>query len=39
MNAVFGDGSVHFLKASMDLSTLAALITKAGGEVLKGSEY
>jgi prepilin-type N-terminal cleavage/methylation domain-containing protein/prepilin-type processing-associated H-X9-DG protein len=39
VNAVFGDGSVHFLKASMDLSTLAALITKAGGEVLKGSEY
>jgi hypothetical protein len=39
VNAVFGDGSVHFLKSSIDLSTLAALITKAGGEVLKGNEY
>jgi prepilin-type N-terminal cleavage/methylation domain-containing protein/prepilin-type processing-associated H-X9-DG protein len=39
VNALFGDGSVHFLRSSMDLSTLAALITKAGGEVLKGTEY
>jgi prepilin-type N-terminal cleavage/methylation domain-containing protein/prepilin-type processing-associated H-X9-DG protein len=39
VNVVFGDGSVHFLRSSIDLSTLAALITKAGGEVLKGTEY
>ena len=31
---VFADGSVHFLFASMNLCTLAALTTKAGGEVI-----
>ena len=39
VNAVFGDGSVHFLRSGMDLSTLAALITRGGGEVLKGNEF
>jgi prepilin-type N-terminal cleavage/methylation domain-containing protein/prepilin-type processing-associated H-X9-DG protein len=33
VNAVFGDGSVRFLQASMNLTTLANLITRAGGEV------
>ena len=32
-NAVFADGSVHFLSASMSLRTLAALATRAGGEI------
>ncbi len=32
-NAVFADGSVRFLPAGMDIRTLAALITRAGGEV------
>ncbi len=32
-NGVFCDGSVHFLPESMDLKTLAAICTRAGGEV------
>ena len=32
-NAIFADGSVHFLSASMSLRTLAALVTRAGDEV------
>jgi prepilin-type N-terminal cleavage/methylation domain-containing protein/prepilin-type processing-associated H-X9-DG protein len=32
-NAVFADGSVRFLKSSISIQTLAALITRAGGEV------
>jgi prepilin-type N-terminal cleavage/methylation domain-containing protein/prepilin-type processing-associated H-X9-DG protein len=32
-NAVFADGSVHFLKADMDIRIFAALVTRAGGEV------
>ncbi len=34
-NVVFADGSVHFLYHTMDLCTLAALTTKAGGEVVE----
>jgi prepilin-type N-terminal cleavage/methylation domain-containing protein/prepilin-type processing-associated H-X9-DG protein len=33
-NVVFADGSVHFLRASIALSTLQALSTRAGGEVI-----
>ena len=33
-NAVFADGTVHFLKATIDVRILAGLITRAGGEVL-----
>jgi prepilin-type N-terminal cleavage/methylation domain-containing protein/prepilin-type processing-associated H-X9-DG protein len=32
-NVVYCDGSVHFLPASTDINILAALITRAGGEV------
>ena len=32
-SAVFADGSVHFLKASMDIRIFARLVTRAGGEV------
>jgi prepilin-type processing-associated H-X9-DG protein len=32
-NAVFADGHVRFLPAGMSLPTLAALVTRAGGEV------
>lgn len=35
-NAVFADGSVHFLDQSMSLCLLAALCTRAGGEVISG---
>jgi prepilin-type N-terminal cleavage/methylation domain-containing protein/prepilin-type processing-associated H-X9-DG protein len=38
-NAVFVDGSVHFLNASMSVCTLAKLVTRAGGEVVSGSDY
>src|SRR5262249_22560183 len=31
-NAVFADGSVHFLKADMSIQVLAALVTRAGEE-------
>ena len=33
-NAVFADGSVHFLKADMDIRIFARLVTRAGGEVV-----
>jgi prepilin-type processing-associated H-X9-DG protein len=33
-NAVFADGSVHFLKAGIDIRTFAGLVTRAGGEVV-----
>lgn len=32
-NAVFADGSVHFLKAGIDIRSFARLVTYAGGEV------
>jgi prepilin-type processing-associated H-X9-DG protein len=33
-NAVFADGSVHFLKADVDIRIFARLVTRAGGEVV-----
>jgi prepilin-type N-terminal cleavage/methylation domain-containing protein/prepilin-type processing-associated H-X9-DG protein len=38
-NASFADGSVHFLRAGMSIRTLAALITRAGGEVVSSADY
>jgi prepilin-type processing-associated H-X9-DG protein/prepilin-type N-terminal cleavage/methylation domain-containing protein len=39
-NFLFADGSVHFLKAAIDIRVLAALATRAGGEVLTcGADY
>jgi prepilin-type N-terminal cleavage/methylation domain-containing protein/prepilin-type processing-associated H-X9-DG protein len=38
-NALFADGSVDFLKASMDIRILARLITRAGGEVGSANDY
>jgi prepilin-type N-terminal cleavage/methylation domain-containing protein/prepilin-type processing-associated H-X9-DG protein len=38
-NAVFADGSVHFLKAGMSIRALAALVTRAGGEVIAAADY
>ena len=38
-NFAFCDGSVKFLKESIDLSVLSALGTRAGGEVNSASDY
>jgi prepilin-type N-terminal cleavage/methylation domain-containing protein/prepilin-type processing-associated H-X9-DG protein len=38
-NAVFADGSVHFLKADIDIRILAALVTRAGEEVVSAGDY
>ena len=38
-NAVFADGTVHFLKAGISLSTLARLVTRAGGEVVSAGDF
>jgi prepilin-type N-terminal cleavage/methylation domain-containing protein/prepilin-type processing-associated H-X9-DG protein len=38
-NVLFADGAVHFLRAGMDIRTLAALATRAGGEVVSDSDY
>jgi prepilin-type processing-associated H-X9-DG protein len=38
-NTVFADGSVHLLKAGLDLRILARLITRAGGETVSADNY
>jgi prepilin-type processing-associated H-X9-DG protein len=38
-NSLFVDGSVHFLNANLDVRILGRLITRAGGEVISGSDY
>lgn len=38
-NAAFGDGSVRFLKANATMSTVAALITRNGSEVVPADGY
>jgi prepilin-type N-terminal cleavage/methylation domain-containing protein/prepilin-type processing-associated H-X9-DG protein len=38
-NAVFADGSVHFLPAGMSIRVLAALVTRAGGEVVSAGDF
>jgi prepilin-type processing-associated H-X9-DG protein len=39
VNAVFADGSLHFLKAGIEMRVFARLVTRAGGEVLSGTDY
>ena len=34
-NAVFGDGSVRFLRDDLDIRIFARLVTRAGGEVVE----
>jgi prepilin-type N-terminal cleavage/methylation domain-containing protein/prepilin-type processing-associated H-X9-DG protein len=36
-NALFGDGSVHFVNGNINIVTWAALATAAGGEVVSGN--
>jgi prepilin-type N-terminal cleavage/methylation domain-containing protein/prepilin-type processing-associated H-X9-DG protein len=38
-NFLFGDGSCHFLKASLNAMTYAALGSRAGGEVISSDSY
>lgn len=38
-NFAFSDGSVRFLPTTMNLSTLQALATRNGGEVINGNAY
>jgi prepilin-type N-terminal cleavage/methylation domain-containing protein/prepilin-type processing-associated H-X9-DG protein len=38
-NAVFADGHVRFLSVGMSVRTLAALVTRAGGEVASADDY
>ena len=38
-NTLFADGSVHFLKANMNIRIVARLATRSGGEVVSGDDY
>lgn len=38
-NAAFADGSVRFIKMSIDANVLKALITRAGGEVIGANDF
>ncbi len=38
-NALFVDGTVHFLPAGMDVRILARLVTRAGGEVVSECDF
>ncbi len=38
-NFLFADGSTRYLSSSLSLAVLAALVTRAGGEVVSGSDY
>jgi prepilin-type N-terminal cleavage/methylation domain-containing protein/prepilin-type processing-associated H-X9-DG protein len=38
-NMLFADGSVHFLKSSIDLATYNALGSRNGGEVISGDAF
>jgi prepilin-type N-terminal cleavage/methylation domain-containing protein/prepilin-type processing-associated H-X9-DG protein len=38
-NLLFADGSVQFLKASIDIRILARLVTRAGGEVVSAGDF
>ena len=38
-NVAFADGSVHLLSNATSSATLAALVTRAGGEVVNGGDY
>jgi prepilin-type N-terminal cleavage/methylation domain-containing protein/prepilin-type processing-associated H-X9-DG protein len=38
-NALFADGSVHFLKEGISVRSVAALVTRAGGEIISADQY
>ncbi len=39
VNALFVDGSVHFIQQNISILTFAALVTRSGGEVVDPSNY
>jgi prepilin-type N-terminal cleavage/methylation domain-containing protein/prepilin-type processing-associated H-X9-DG protein len=39
VNALFVDGSVHFITQSIDIRNFAALVTRAGGEILQPNDF
>jgi len=39
VNVGFVDGSVHFLKESIDPHIVVSLITRAGGEIVSADQY
>jgi len=39
VNALFGDGSVHFLRNNVNVVALRALVTPTGGEVISADSY
>jgi hypothetical protein len=36
---LLADGSAHFLSATIDLCTLAKLVTRTGGEIVTGTDW
>jgi prepilin-type N-terminal cleavage/methylation domain-containing protein/prepilin-type processing-associated H-X9-DG protein len=38
-NVLYADGSVRFMRETINIATLAALVTRAGGEVIAGDAY
>ena len=38
-NACFADGSVHFVKESINPAVFFALITRGGGEIISADQY
>lgn len=39
VNALFGDGSVRFVKDSINLVAFRSILTLAGGETVSGDQY
>jgi prepilin-type processing-associated H-X9-DG protein len=39
VNVGFVDGSVHFLKESIDPHIVVSLVTRAGGEIVSADQY
>jgi prepilin-type processing-associated H-X9-DG protein len=38
-NCLFVDGSVHFIKDSATVQLIAALVTRAAGEIISADQY
>jgi hypothetical protein len=39
VNALFGDGSVHFVKSTINLVALRSILTLAGSDVVSADQY